>query len=217
MRRAACGALGLGAAVLLTAACLRPPVMIPARPETVAALTRESRVVAVHYHDLGTPGPLSVEGTPGPRNAVLLAAPTRRIKERFLSSLRAVLGPHEIRNVADARFTYFEPRRQEPDAAHLRRTFGRGLAFDFYSGWRVLPAAGGLVTTGKQTVRARLIRLDDLTVLWADECTFEPGPLPPPPTWPRTVGADGLYTPAALARADRCADALVAAFTGRAP
>ncbi|PYN10680.1 MAG: hypothetical protein DME05_26610 [Candidatus Rokuibacteriota bacterium] len=100
-----------------------------------------------------------------------------------------------------------------PDASHLKRTFGRGLAFDFYSPWRYLSTGGGSLG-GPLTVQARLVRLDDLSVLWADSCSFDAGSFPNPLLFTRIANVEQLYTPTALARAAGCADTLVARLLG---
>jgi len=43
--------------MLAPTACVTPP-RIPAAAESISALAGEPRIVAVHYHDLGTRGPL---------------------------------------------------------------------------------------------------------------------------------------------------------------
>jgi hypothetical protein len=142
-----------------------------------------------------------------------MAAPTAWIKDRFVRSLESRLGLAQVRNVPEPRFAYLERSRVTPDVEALKRTFERGLAFDFYSPWVDLPATGGRLR-GKPEIRARLLRLDDLTSLWADSCSFDPGGLPPPPALLRRESAEQLYAPAALDRASGCADTLVARLLG---
>lgn len=210
MRRAARGAVGLVMIAGIAGGAMPLPTRVTAAPATVASIAREPRIVAIHYHDLRPAGP--PEETRVRSGPVMLGAPTRRIKERFLASLPSAVGSPQIRRIAEPRFAYLG-RGVEPDPARLQRTFGRGLAFDFYSPWRYLPVAGGVVPA--MTVHARLVRLDDLAVLWAETCMFEPGPLRPPPLFSQIPGVEALLSPVALAGADRCGDTLVAAFTGR--
>jgi hypothetical protein len=142
-----------------------------------------------------------------------MAAPTGWIKDRFVQSLETRLGLRQIRNVPEPRFAYMKRERVTPDAVALKRTFGSGLAFDFYSPWQYLPAAGGRLR-GPPEVQVRLLRLGDLLLLWADSCSFDAGPLPPPPLFLRLESVEKLYTPAALDRASGCADTLVARLLG---
>ena len=93
----------------------------------------------------------------------------------------------------------------------MKRTFERGLAFDFYSPWQYLPAAGGRLY-GPPEVQVRLLRLDDLSLLWADSCSFDAGSMPPSSF--RFQSVEKLYPPAALDRASGCADILVARLLG---
>ncbi len=192
--------------------CERPARAAERR--TIAALTHERPIVAVHYHALRTPGPLH-DGSRLVHSSVIMAAPTGWIKDRFVKSTEARLGLQQIRNVSRPRFAYREGERVTPDAAALKRTFERGLAFDFYSEWLYLLAAGGRLN-GQPKVQARLLRLDDLSLLWADSCSFDAGTLPPPPLFVRLESVEQLYTPAALDRASGCADALVARLFGDA-
>jgi len=142
-----------------------------------------------------------------------MGAPTAWIKDRFVASLEARLRLPQIRRVPEPRFAYMERERVAPDAVALKRTFERGLVFDFYSRWQYLPAKGGRLY-GQPKVQARLIRLDDLSVLWADSCSFDAGYVPPPPLLVRIESVEKLYTPAALDRASACADTLVARLLG---
>jgi len=201
----------LSVVMLVLPACASAP-RVPATAETIASLAREPQIVAVHYHALGTPGPLHVGGHLVHRS-VTMAAPTRWIKDRFVQSVESRLGLQQIRNVPEPRFAYLERSRVTPDAWLLKRTFERGLAFDFYSPWQYLPAAGGRLQ-GPPEVQVRLLRLDDLSLLWADSCSFDAGPLPPPPLFFRFESVEKLYTPAALDRASGCADILVARLLG---
>src|SRR5206468_296599 len=139
---------------------------VKAGVEPIAALARERQIVAVHYHALGTPGPLH-NGARLVHGSVTMAAPTGWIKDRFVQSLEARLGLQQIRNVPEPRFAYLERERAAPDARALKRTFERGLVFDFYSPWQYLPAAGGRLYRASE-IQVRLLRLDDLSLLWAD-------------------------------------------------
>jgi hypothetical protein len=206
--RARASALGLACVVL--AGCSLSPPRTAARPETIALVARESPIVAVHYQDI-IPAPPPAEGAPSEARWASVAAPTRRIKERFLEGMRVRLPSAEVRNVSEPRFAYLV-RYLMPDPHWLKRTFGRGLAFDFYSPRQSLHLGGGGVLRVPMTIHARLLRLDDLSVLWADSCSFEPGPLDPVAT--ALADAERTYTMAGLDRADRCADTLLAAFLG---
>jgi len=199
------------AAMLAPTACVTPP-RIPAAAESISALAGEPRIVAVHYHDLGTRGPLRDDAGIVRVRSVQMAAPTGLIQDRFVQSIRSRLGLPQIRSVPEPRFAY-SPRGLVPDASHLKRTFGRGLAFDFYSPWRYLSTGGGSLG-GPLTVQARLVRLDDLSVLWADSCSFDAGSFPNPLLFTRIANVEQLYTPTALARAAGCADTLVARLLG---
>ncbi|PYN85478.1 MAG: hypothetical protein DMD87_23165 [Candidatus Rokuibacteriota bacterium] len=198
-------------AMLVLPACASAP-RVPATAETIASLARERQIVAVHYHALGTPGPLH-NGARLVHGSVTMAAPTGWIKDRFVQSLEARLGLQQIRNVPEPRFAYLERERAAPDARALKRTFERGLVFDFYSPWQYLPAAGGRLYRASE-IQVRLLRLDDLSLLWADSCSFDAGHLPPPPLFLRLESVEKLYTPAALGRASGCADVLVARLLG---
>jgi len=197
------------AAMLALSACAP---RVPPSPETIAALTHERQIVAVHYHALGTFGPLH-DGSRVVDGSVRMAAPTAWIKDRFVLSLQARRGLQQIRNVPEPRFAYLERERVTPDAGALKRTFERGLVFDFSSQWQYLPAKGGRLYRQPE-IQARLIRLDALSVLWAASCGFEAGSLPPPPLFIRIESVEKLYTPAALDRASGCADTLVARLLG---
>jgi hypothetical protein len=169
----------LSVAVLALSACASAP-HVPPSAATIAALTHERQIIAVHYHALGTPGPLH-NGVRLVDGSVRMAAPTGWIKDRFVQSLETRLG--------------------------------RGLVFDFYSPWRYLRAQGGRLDRPPE-IQARLLRLDDLSLLWADSCSLDPGHLPPPPLFLRLENVEKLYTPAALDRASGCADTLVARLFG---
>ena len=201
----------LSVAMLVLPACASAP-RVPATAETTASLAREPQIVAVHYHALGTPGPLH-NGARLIQGSVSMAAPTGWIKDRFVQSLETRLGLQQIRNVPEPRFAYLERERVAPDARALKRTFARGLVFDFYSPWQYLPAAGGGLYRPPK-IQVRLLRLDDLSLLWADSCSFDAGRLPPPPVFLRLESVEKLYTPAALDRASGCADILVARLLG---
>jgi len=209
--RARVSALALACVAL--AGCSLSPPRIAATPETIAVVTRESPIVAVHYQDIIQATP-PTDGAPSEPRWASVGAPTRRIKERFLQGMRARLPSAEVRNVSEPRFAYLV-RYLIPDPHWLKRTFGRGLAFDFYSPRQSLHVGGGALRFPMMipmTIHARLLRLDDLAVLWADSCTFEPGPLDRGAmTLP---DAEHTYTTAGLDRADRCADTLLAAFLG---
>src|SRR5206468_9115097 len=155
----------LSVAMLALPACASAP-RVPTSAETLASLTHERQIVAVHYHALGTPGPLH-NGARLVHGSVTMAAPTGWIKDRFVQSLEARLGLQQIRNVPEPRFAYLERERAAPDARALKRTFERGLVFDFYSPWQYLPAAGGRLYRASE-IQVRLLRLDDLSLLWAD-------------------------------------------------
>ena len=185
---------------------------VPPSPGTIAALSRERQIVAVHYHALGTPGPLH-NGSRLVDSSVSMGAPTAWIKDRFVQSLEARLGLQQIRNVPEPRFAYRVAWSARPDAEALKRTFERGLVFDFHSWWQYLPANGGRLHSQPE-IQARLIRLDDLSVLWADSCSFDAGYLPQPPLFVRLESVEKLYTLAALDRASGCADTLVARLLG---
>ena len=100
---------------------------VPSSPETIAALTRERQIVAVHYHVLGTPGPLH-NGSRLVDSSVSMGAPTGWIKDRFVQSLEARLGLQQIRNVPEPRFAYRVAWSARPDVEALKRTFERGDA-----------------------------------------------------------------------------------------
>jgi hypothetical protein len=189
----------------------------PASTETLASLARERQIVALHYHALRTTGPLH-NGDRVVESSVTMAAPTEWIKDRFVQSLETRLGLRQIRNIPEPRFAYLKRERVTPDAVALKRTFERGLAFDFYSPWLYLPAAGGRFQGGpgfgRPEIRARLLRLDDPSVLWADSCSFDPGPMPPPPLFVRLESVERLYSAAGLDQASGCADTLVARLLG---
>ena len=170
-------------------------------------VTRESPIVAVHYQDIIPPLP-PADGAPFKVRWASVGAPTRRIKERFLQGMRARLPSAEVRNLSEPRFPYLHYLM--PDPHWLKRTFGRGLAFDFYSPTQYV--GGGGVARFPMAIHARLLRLDDLSLLWADSCSFESGPLVPFAT--ELADAERTYTMAGLDRADRCADTLLAAFLG---
>jgi hypothetical protein len=201
----------LSVAMLVLPACASAP-RVPATAETLASLAREPQIVAVHYHALGTPGPLH-NGVRLVHGSVTMAAPTGWIKDHFVQSLETRLGL-QIRNVPEPRFAYLERERVTPDARALKRTFERGLVFDFYSPWQYLPAEGGRLLHGPPKIQVRLLRLDDLSLLWADSCSFDAGRLPPPPVLLRLESVEKLYTPATLDRASSCADILVARLLG---
>jgi len=185
------------------------PVQRAASPDTLAALAAAPRIIAVHYHDLGPEG-LAADGF------LMGGAPVARIKARFLDRLRTRLSLTGVRDVTKPRFPYREPGavEGEPSAARLQRTYRTGYVLDFYTPWRYVPNDGRL--TGNVTVQARLVRLDDLVVLWARLCSFSPEPLLGPPLAGRM--AEEIYTKTALERADGCADDLVTHFlTGARP
>ena len=116
--------------------------MLPdSTPETIALVTRESPIVAVHYQDIIQATP-PTDGAPSEPRWASVGAPTRRIKERFLQGMRARLPSAEVRNVSEPRFAYLV-RYLIPDPHWLKRTFGRGLAFDFYSPRQSLHVGGG--------------------------------------------------------------------------
>src|SRR5882724_2602538 len=115
----------LSVAMLALPACASAP-RVPTSAETLASLTHEGQIVAVHYHALGTPGPLH-NGARLVHGSVTMAAPTGWIKDRFVQSLKARLGLQQIRNVPEPRFAYLERERVAPDARALKRTFERGL------------------------------------------------------------------------------------------
>ncbi|HSF04700.1 MAG TPA: hypothetical protein VLG10_02820 [Methylomirabilota bacterium] len=178
-----------------------------ASPATLAALAAAPRIIAVHYLEVGPEGQH--------RDAFLISGtPVARIKARFLDRLPAQLALSGVRDVAEPRFPYRELAavELEPSAARLQRTYRSGYVFDFYAPWRYVPNEGRL--TGKITVYARLVRLEDLAVLWARQCSFAAEPLRGPPVAGRR--AEEIYTAAALERADRCAEDLVTHFLGGA-
>ena len=197
-------ALGLA---LLCAGCAAWPHVAVA-PDTVAALPHEPRVIAVHYHDLLAPRGL-VEPGRATFTYVYAGAPTRRVKDRFVHGMQTTLALPDLRNVAEPRFMY-PGRRFMPDPHWLQRTFERGLIFEFYSPTEMSVPARGRVAK----IHARLLRIDDLAVLWADSCSFETGPLQNLPVTAPIDEAEPLYMPAALAKADACADRLLAGFLG---
>jgi hypothetical protein len=208
-------ALGLA---VLAAGCSTSPLRVAVAPETVAALPREARVIAVHYHDLMLPRtPAEFRTLPAasgkqPSPYVLAGAPTRRIKERFVHEIQAQL-PLSVRNIVEPRFVYLGRgvgRGSVPDPRWLQRTFERGLAFEFYSPIGSWPSLSGY----EAKIHARLMRLDDLSVLWADSCSFEAGPPQNLPLAAPIAEAEPLYFPTALAKADACADRLLAGFLG---
>ena len=75
----------LSVAMLALPACASAP-RVPTSAETLASLTHERQIVAVHYHALGTPGPLH-NGARLAHGSVTMAAPTGWIKDRFVQSL----------------------------------------------------------------------------------------------------------------------------------
>ena len=194
-------ALGI---VLAAAGCASGPARVVGAPETVAALRSESRIVAVHYEDTAW---MSMPGENGKRQATwaMVGAPTRRIKDRFVQGMQRRLRPDGVRSIPEPRIAYLG-RAFMPEAHWLQRTFARGLVFDFYSPRR-LWRPGYPVAPAK--IFARLVRLDDLAVLWADSCAFNPAPFQAPPEAARDGGPEALYTPAALGRADACAETLL--------
>lgn len=196
------------ALVLAAVAAGCGPKRVVVAPDTVAALSREPRILAVHYYDLIPPPPAAASAMPAAR-WITMAAPTRRIKERFVREAQARLGLQNVRDVTEPRFAYIY--RFMPEVVWLQRTFGRGLVLEFYSPWR--PRQAGL-REGSMVVHGRLLRLDDLAVLWADTCAFEPGTLAMPSPEAEAAGAEAFYTAEALQRADGCADALLADLLG---
>jgi hypothetical protein len=171
------------------------PPAVAATPDTLAAIARAPRVLAVHYRDLEVDG-----------DHVYVGAPTARIKARFLDRVQTRLPLPALRDVTAPRFPYREPPAIEASAARLQRTYRTGYVFDVYSLARHLDPA--FRTFGDVTVHARLIRLDDLTVLWTRHCRFPADPLRRPGRPPRLTSVEELYPPAALQRADDCADQL---------
>jgi hypothetical protein len=61
--------------MLASTACTTPP-RVQSAPDTISSLAREPRIVAVHYHDLGTRGPLRDDTSIVRVRWVLMAAPT---------------------------------------------------------------------------------------------------------------------------------------------
>jgi hypothetical protein len=183
------------------------PAQRAASPDTLSALAAAPRIVAVHYHDVGPEGQY--------RDAFVMGgAPVARIKARVLDRLRMRLSLTGVRDVTAPRFPYREPGagEVEPSAARLRRTYRTGYVLDFSTPWRYVPNDGRF--PGNVAVHARLVRLDDLVVLWAGQCTFAPEPLRGPPLAGRR--AEEIYTKTVLERADRCADDLVTHLLGGA-
>src|SRR5207245_1272823 len=76
--RARASALALACVAL--AGCSLSPPRIAATPETIAVVTRESPIVAVHYQDIIQATP-PTEGAPSEPRWASVGAPTRRIKE----------------------------------------------------------------------------------------------------------------------------------------
>lgn len=173
-------ALGVMASVEGCASMPRPQERA-ASPETLATLATAPQIIVVHYHDVRPEGEY-----PGAFLKSVSGALVARIKARFLGGVRERLSPTGVRDVTTPRFPYREPgvAVDEPSVARLQRTYRTGYVFDFYVPWRYIPSDGNV------TVQARLVRLDDLAVLWARQCTFLPD----------------------SARADRCADDLVVDF-----
>lgn len=185
------GMAAAAAAVTAGVGCASPaPLSRAASPESIAALATAPRIAAVHYHDRG---PMH-DG-----DGALVGAPVARVKARFLEGLRERLRLTAVRDVTEPRFPYF-CGSPGPSVTALQRTYHTGYVLDFYGPWRYVEVDDrGAVW--QLPVQARLVSLDDLSVLWAHECRIQAEDLPA-----------GLATEPVLRRADGCADALLDHF-----
>ena len=147
-------------------------------------------------------------------------APVKRVKDRFLAAVSQELGLTKLQIIDQprgARISVF----MAPPIELLKSEFRHGLVFDFYTGiWELdrmyqpLPFATPryrFVTI----VRARLIRLDDSTILWQQLC-LPAGLKPEERTLDEWLANDYALLHAEMEReAQYCADDLVVRFLGK--
>jgi hypothetical protein len=165
-------------------------------------LRNESEIRVVHY---ALPS-LSIFGSP---TVIPLEAPLLSVKDRFLATVTA----------AYSNVRFIEKVRFDDDLSSLKRTFRKGIVFDFgINNWELGPRAfsGKSVYSLALRVRARLIRLDDLKIMWQGICRIGGES---PKTW-RTLAELTANDYAILkekrdAMAKKCADQLVAQFSGK--
>lgn len=148
-------------------------------------------------------------------------APVKSVKDRFLARISQELQltnvqvldqPHGVAKIGPL---------MAPPIELLKEEFIRGLVFDFYTGIWELDRVPELLPSGTPRyrfgtyVRARLIRLDDATILWQQFCL--PADLKPE----QRALNEWLANDFALLRAEverqvqYCADDLVARFLGK--
>lgn len=153
----------------------------------------------------------------GPEKFLPIEAPVKQVKDRFLSTATRDLGLTNVRMID-------QPRPADiyaimaPPIGQLKREFGSGLVFDFYSPlfeiWQAyapFPWSPRRYLFGTM-VRARLIRLDDSTILWQQACLLN-GLTPEERTAGEWKANDfALVKTVAERQARYCADDLVARF-----
>ena len=149
-----------------------------------------------------------------------IEAPAKAVKDRFLGTVSQGPGLIKLEIIDQPRPANFS-RLMAPPIDLLKRDFGRGLVFDFHAPvWALSPVYDPLwFLTARRyglsmMVRARLIRLDDSTILWQQAC------LHVKPEGPRTldewIANDyALFRTAEERQAQSCADELVGRFLGK--
>lgn len=199
-------------------------------PQERNYLKEEPKIVAVHYNVWPSLTVESIRLFGGPQiDSLAMEAPLLRVKERFLSTLETELGLTNIRFIEEAHFSRSIPAIGA-DLYPLKRTFGNGLVFDSEMVlWSLLNYKFDTNHyTIFLTVRARLIRLDNLQIMWQSLCHiddqkrtwWEWGVYVAPKEGRRTLTELTANDYAVLKErrdktADMCVDQLLAQFLGK--
>src|SRR5215813_13383513 len=156
-------------------------------PQVRKRLGEMGEIRAVHYNTCpdcaGRPEGLPVVTKADPNMArpagyLPIEAPVKAVKDRFLAAVSTELGLTNLKTIDQPRHTRVWAL-MAPLIDPLKSEFGGGLVFDFYSPVWTLnrtyqPPWERLVSTPRYAfltyVRARLIRLDDSSILWQQMC-----------------------------------------------
>ncbi len=149
-------------------------------------LQKEERIAAVHYDPFaGLSGALRHDPAKVVPSLVDMQDPVVQVKDQFLSVVASRLNVTNIRRIDQPRFARNLRLRGARPAliVPLQRTFVKGLVFDFDPIEWELMTYGGLKSLNQDTqlyslryvVRGRLIRVDDLRVLWQGTCSLGKG------------------------------------------
>lgn len=211
----------LTAATLIAAGCAAT-TQISLDPQLRQRLAKMGEIRAVHYNTSAAVVRARGDGVVARLNDGVLPveAPVKAVKDRFLAVVNQELALMKLTIIDEPRQARISPL-MAPPINLLRREFGRGLVFDFFAPmWELAPVYQPLWSTAPPRyalqffVRARLVHLDDSTILWQQMCLRASGKqVRTPAEWLANNSAQ-LYADMDQA-AQSCADELVVRFLGK--